>query len=234
MVLKRRKHSPLMKRSLIAHENPMSPISEQYRTIRTNLDFASVDSELHMMTVTSAGPSEGKSLTTANLAVVFAQQGKKVLLVDADMRKPTVHYTFRLDNVAGLSNYIAGHDHSLTNLINGSRVENLDIMTSGPIPPNPSELLGSQKMKDFLQEVKKKYDLVIFDSPPVLAVTDSQVLTSQTNGTLLVVRNKKTEKEAAKRAKELLEQAKANVLGMVLNDVPQKESGYYVYYGKEK
>nr|WP_076571810.1 CpsD/CapB family tyrosine-protein kinase [Salimicrobium salexigens] len=223
-----------MKRSLIAHENPMSPISEQYRTIRTNLDFASVDSELHMMTVTSAGPSEGKSLTTANLAVVFAQQGKKVLLVDADMRKPTVHYTFRLDNVAGLSNYIAGHDHSLTNLINGSRVENLDIMTSGPIPPNPSELLGSQKMKDFLQEVKKKYDLVIFDSPPVLAVTDSQVLTSQTNGTLLVVRNKKTEKEAAKRAKELLEQAKANVLGMVLNDVPQKESGYYVYYGKEK
>ncbi|EKE31249.1 capsular polysaccharide biosynthesis protein, putative tyrosine-protein kinase [Salimicrobium jeotgali] len=234
MVLKKRKNSPLMKRSLIAHENPMSPVSEQYRTIRTNLDFASVDSELQMMTVTSAGPSEGKSLTTANLAVVFAQQGKKVLLVDADMRKPTVHYTFRLDNVAGLSNYIAGHDHSLADLINSSRVENLDIMTSGPIAPNPSELLGSQKMDEFLKEVKQKYDLIIFDSPPVLAVTDSQVLTSQTNGTLLVVRNKRTEKEAAKRAKELLEQAKANVLGMVLNDVPQKESGYYVYYGTGK
>lgn len=222
-----------MKRTLVAHENPMSPISEQYRTIRTNLEFASVDSDLRLMTVTSAGPSEGKSLTAANLAVVFAQQGKRVLLVDSDMRKPTVHYTFRLDNVSGLSNYIAGHNQSLGTLVNESRIEGLDIMTSGPIPPNPSELLGSEKMKKFIAESKQKYDLVLFDSPPVLAVTDSQVLTSQTDGTLLVVRNKRTEKEAAHRAKELLEQAKANVLGMVLNDVPQKESSYYVYYGED-
>ncbi|PBB06508.1 CpsD/CapB family tyrosine-protein kinase [Salimicrobium humidisoli] len=220
-----------MKRTLIAHENPRSPISEQYRTIRTNLDFASVDSKLHTMTVTSAGPSEGKSLTTANLAIVFAQQGKRVLLVDGDLRKPTVHYTFRLDNVSGLSNYVAGHGDTVREIAQPTQVDGLDIVTSGPIPPNPSELLGSARMEAFIDEAKQKYDLVIFDSPPVLAVTDSQVLTSQTDGALLVVRNKKTEKEAANRSKELLEQAKAKVLGIVLNDVPQKESGYYAYYG---
>ncbi|WP_347862852.1 CpsD/CapB family tyrosine-protein kinase [Salimicrobium sp. PL1-032A] len=222
-----------MKRTLITHDNPMSPISEQYRTLRTNLEFSSVEGDLQLMMVTSSGPAEGKSLTAANLAVVFAQQGKKVLLVDADMRKPTVHYTFRLDNVQGLSSYLAGHKNSLKSLAKHSRVEGMDVLGSGPIPPNPSELLGSVNMERFASEAREAYDLVIFDSPPVLAVADSQVLTASTDGTLMVLRDKKTEREAVAKAEELLEQAKANLLGFVMNDVPAKESSYYAYYGRE-
>ncbi|MBH0230738.1 CpsD/CapB family tyrosine-protein kinase [Halobacillus sp. KCTC 3957] len=218
-------------RSLIANDNPKSPIAEQFRTIRTNIQFSSVDTELESMLVTSASPSEGKSITTANTAVVFAQQGKKVLLVDADLRKPTIHYTFRVDNTFGLSNYLVSQ-HSVLDLVRGSDVENLDVLPCGPIPPNPSELLGSQKMEKFLEEAKEIYDMVIFDTPPVLAVADSQVLSRIVDGVLLVVRSKQTEQEAAIKAKEQLEQSKANILGVVLNDRDVKYSNYYYYYGR--
>ncbi|ELK47520.1 CpsD/CapB family tyrosine-protein kinase [Halobacillus sp. BAB-2008] len=218
-------------RTLIANDNPKSPISEQFRTIRTNLQFAQVDGELETMIITSASPSEGKSITAANVAVVYAQQGKKVLLVDADLRKPTVHYTFRTGNTHGLSNYLVG-SQPLRELAHMSSVDKLDIMSSGPIPPNPSELLGSKKMIEFIEEAKKLYDLVIFDTPPVLAVADSQVLANHVDGVLLVVRSKQTEKEAAMKAKEQLVQTKANVLGAVLNDQEVKNSNYYYYYGQ--
>lgn len=217
-------------RHLIAKLNPKSPITEQYRTIRTNLQFASVDEELTSMLVTSSGPSEGKSMTTANLAVVYAQQGKKVLLIDADLRKPTVHYTFRLDNLRGLSNVLVG-EHTIEETVNRTDVDNLDVISSGPIPPNPSELLASRKMQTFLDDAKQSYDLVIFDTPPVLAVTDSQILANIVDGTLLVIRSKKTELEAAQKAKEALEPAKAKLLGTVLNDREKKGSNYYYYYG---
>src|SRR5690625_1226665 len=128
-------------RQLIAKLNPRSPVSEQYRTIRTNLQFASIDKELETMLVTSSGPGEGKSLTVANLAVVYAQQGKKVLLIDADVRKPTVHYTFRLDNLRGLSNILV-QETGIEEVVSKSGVDNLDVISSGPIPPNPSEMLG--------------------------------------------------------------------------------------------
>ena len=228
-----RKKKPVIQsqaRTLITNDNPKSPIAEQYRTIRTNLQFASVDETLTSMMVTSAGPSEGKSITTANLAVVFAQQGKKVLLVDADLRKPTIHYTFRIDNTIGLSTYLSTSQR-LSTIAQPSPVENLDLVSSGPIPPNPSELLGSKGMSKFILEAKQNYDMVIFDSPPVLAVTDSQVLSSSVDGTLLVVRSKQTENEAAVKAKELLTQAKANILGAVLNDREVKANNYYYYYG---
>ena len=176
------------------------------------------------------GPSEGKSLTTANVAVVFAQQGKKVLLVDADLRKPTVHYTFRADNTSGLSNYLV-RNRSLKELAKESRVENLDLLPSGPIPPNPSELLGSTMMEKLIEEAKEHYDMIIFDTPPVLAVADSQVLSKFVDGALLVVRSKQTEQEAAGKAKEQLEQSRANILGVVLNDMDVKDSNYYYYYG---
>ncbi len=219
-------------RHLITKMNPRSPIAEQYKTIRTNLQFSSIDGELKTMLVTSSGPSEGKSSTTANLAIVFAQQGKRVLLIDADMRKPTVHYTFRLANNIGLSNYLAGNQR-ITDLVNETHVDSLDVMTSGPIPPNPSELLGSKKMEQFIKEAKHHYDMIIFDTPPVLAVTDSQVLSAFVDGVLLVVRSKQTEKEAAAKAKEKLDQANAKVLGAVLNDQDIKSSSnYYYYYGQ--
>ncbi|MCA0985191.1 CpsD/CapB family tyrosine-protein kinase [Halobacillus yeomjeoni] len=218
-------------RRLIANDDPKSPIAEQFRTIRTNLEFSSVDSKLETMLVTSASPSEGKSITTGNTAVVFAQQGKKVLLVDADLRKPTIHYTFRLNNTMGLSNYLV-NDYAINDIINETHVENLDVVTCGPIPPNPSELLGSMKMQRFIQEAKNHYDMIIFDTPPVLAVADSQILSNFVDGVLLVLRSKQTEQEAAIKAKEQLVQAKANILGAVLNDREVKYSNYYYYYGQ--
>lgn len=217
-------------RTLITKLNPKSPISEQFRTVRTNLQFAAVDEELRSMLVTSSSPSEGKSMTTANLAVVNAQQGKKVLLIDADMRKPTVHYTFRLDNLHGLSNILVG-EGTLQTATFASDVDNLDILSSGPIPPNPSELLGSKRMARLLQEALEIYDLVIFDTPPVLAVTDAQILANLVDGTLLVIRSGQTHLEAATKAKEALMPAKARLLGTVLNDREKQASNYYYYYG---
>lgn len=217
-------------RHLITKFSPRSPISEQYRTVRTNLQFASVDEEVRSIMLTSAGPAEGKSMTTANLAVVYAQQGKRVLLIDADLRKPTVHYTFRLDNLKGLSNVLVG-DLSLNEAVVPSDVDNLDIISCGPIPPNPSELLGSKRMQHMIREARETYDIVIFDTPPVLAVTDATILSNYVDGSILVVRSKKTEFEAAQKAIEALESVNAKVLGTVLNDREKKEANYYYYYG---
>ncbi|WFT77012.1 CpsD/CapB family tyrosine-protein kinase [Halobacillus naozhouensis] len=217
-------------RKIIANDNPKSPIAEQYRTIRANLQFASVDKELQSLLITSAGPSEGKSMTSANMAAVFAQQGKRVLLVDADLRKPTVHHSFRLNNTKGLSNFLVGRQ-TLKETTQITAVDNLDVLPSGPIPPNPSELLGSKAMHKLMMEARQSYDLLILDTPPVLAVSDSQVLAREVDGVMLVVRSGQTEFQAAERAKELLEQSKANLLGVVLNDREKKNSNYYYYYG---
>ena len=228
-----RKKSPFTMnkmRHLITNLNPKSPISEQYRTIRTNIQFSSVDEELQSILFTSSGPGEGKSMTTANIAVTYAQQGKKVLLVDADLRKPTVHYTFRLDNLKGLSNVLVG-DVLLEEAIHTTSIDHLDVMSSGPIPPNPSELLGSRKMRAILERAKQQYDLVIFDTPPVLAVTDAQIMADFVDGAMLVVRSKVTELDAATKAVEALQPAKARLLGTVLNDREKKGSNYYYYYG---
>ena len=217
-------------RHLITNLNPKSPISEQYRTIRTNIQFSSVDEELRSILFTSSGPGEGKSMTTANIAVTYAQQGKSVLLVDADLRKPTVHYTFRLDNLKGLSNVLVG-DVLLEEAIHTTSIDHLDVISSGPVPPNPSELLGSRKMRAILERAKQQYDLVIFDTPPVLAVTDAQIMADFVDGAMLVVRSKVTELDAATRAVEALKPAKARLLGTVLNDREKKGSNYYYYYG---
>src|SRR5699024_4090212 len=172
-------------RQLIAKLNPRSPVSEQYRTIRTNLQFASIDKELESMLVTSSGPGEGKSMTTANLAVVYAQPGKKVLLIDADLSKPAVHYTLRLDNLGGLSN-IRVEENTLPETAVARDVDNLDVIADGAIPQNPSELLATKKMQNLIEEAKKSHDLIIFDTPPVLEVTDAQILANIVDGSLLV------------------------------------------------
>src|SRR5699024_7524157 len=158
---------------------------------------------------------EGKSITVANLAVAYAQQGKRVLLIDADLRKPTVHYTFRLDNLVGLSTVLVG-EGSFLEAVQDTAQENLSALSSGPIPPNPSELLGSRRMEKFLAEAEEVYDLIIIDSPPVLAVTDAQILANIVDGSLLVIRSGQTEYEAAEKAKEALERSTSKILGTVL------------------
>lgn len=217
-------------RQLIAQLNPRSPITEQYRTLRTNLQFSAIDHPLESILVTSTNPEEGKSMTAANLAIVYAQSGKKVLLIDGDMRKPTVHYTFRLNNLRGLSNVLIG-DCEIEDAAASASIDDLDVMTSGPIPPNPAELLGSRRMLAMLDHAKTLYDIVIIDSPPTLAVTDSQVIAQIVDGTLLVIRSKQTEHEAAVKASEALQQGKARLLGTVLNDTEKTSDNSYYYYG---
>jgi protein-tyrosine kinase len=227
-----RKQFQRMERNLIAADDPKSPISEQYRTIRTNIQFSFIDQTMRSLMITSAGPEEGKSTTVANLAVAFAQQGKKVLLIDADLRKPTVHYTFHLNNYIGLTNVLT-NSVNLLSACQETRVGNLFVLTSGPIPPNPAELLGSKAMEICLQEAYTHFDLVIFDTPPVLAVTDAQILSNQCDGTILVIASGKTEVDASVKAKELLLAANAKLLGVVLNQKKQKEGQYYYYYGSK-
>jgi len=218
------------RRSLITLKQPKSPVSEQYRTVRTNIEFSTIDKDIKTLLVTSAGPAEGKSTTTNNLAVVFAQQGKKVLLIDGDLRKPTAHYSFQIENYVGLTNVLTKQS-TLEKAIHVTEQENLYVLTSGPIPPNPAEILGSHAMDDLLAQVTKEFDLVVFDSPPVLAVTDAQVLANKSDGVVLVVNSGKTNNDAALKAKEFLVNAKAKLLGVILNNRKQKDSQYYYYYG---
>lgn len=217
--------------SLITLVDKSSPVSERYRTIRTNIQFASsADHQIKTLVVTSSGPGEGKSTTSANLAVVFANSGQSVLLVDADMRKPTVHKTFLLENRVGLSNVLST-DMSFNDAIQRSVVPNLYVMTSGPKAPNPSELLGSTRTDKLIQELRDDYDFIIFDMPPIVAVTDAQIMASKADGTMLVVRENVTRKDSLQKARELLTMVNANVLGAVFNgSTDESDQGYY-YYG---
>lgn len=211
--------------------DPKSTIAEQYRTIRTNIQFSSVDQEARTLMVTSAGPGEGKSTTVANLAIVLAQQGKKVLLVDADLRKPTVHYTFNKTNTFGLTSVLT-KQLKLEETVVESAERNLYILSSGPIPPNPAELLSSMAMEVFLNNALEEFEMVLFDAPPVLAVTDAQILANKCDGTILVVSSGKTEKDKLEKAKELLETAQSKIIGVVLNNKKiDSKSNYYYYYG---
>jgi capsular exopolysaccharide synthesis family protein len=218
--------------SLITLVDPSSPISEQYRTIRTNIQFASsADKQIKTIVVTSSGPGEGKSTTSANLAVVFAKSGQRVLLVDADMRKPTVYKTFSLNNASGLSTVLSTST-SVLEAAQKTVIDNLSVLTSGPKPPNPSELLGSARMNQVMEEAKNLYDVVIFDMPPVVAVTDAQNIASKADGTILVVRENVARKESLTKARDLLNMVQARIIGVVYNGAEHsKDSGYYYYYG---
>ncbi|KHF38252.1 CpsD/CapB family tyrosine-protein kinase [Halalkalibacter okhensis] len=216
------------RRNLITDTGKSSPISEQYRTIRTNIEFSAVDKDIRSILVTSAGPAEGKSTTAANLAVVMAQNGQSVLLLDADLRKPTAHYTFGVSNMSGLTNVLS-KQQTLEETIQQTKIDNLSVLTCGPIPPNPAELLNSRRMSLVLERAQEIFDTVILDSPPVMAVADAQILASKCDGTVLVISSGKTEKEEVKKAKEQLQNAKATILGAVLNN-KKIESGSYYYY----
>lgn len=216
--------------NLAAYLNPKSPITEQYRLIRNNLHFSSVDKEIKTIVVTSPEPSDGKSTTAANLAIVLAQQAKQVLLVDTDLRKPSVHYSFSLSNIDGLTSVIS-KEITVEQAISKTNIPNLDILTCGPIPPNPSELLGSKAMEQIKEELEELYEYIIFDTPPLLLVTDSQVMANKCDGVVLVVASGKTKKDQALKAKELLNKANSQLLGVVVNGVETKRGDYYGHYG---
>ncbi|EOQ11110.1 CpsD/CapB family tyrosine-protein kinase [Bacillus cereus] len=226
----KKKNQTTQRRKLITHSNPKSPIAEQFRNIRTNIEFASIDKKIRSLVVTSANPSEGKTVTTSNLAVVFAQQGKNVLLIDGDLRKPVLHQMLQVDNIFGLTNMLT-HNQTLHECIHKTDIPHLDFISCGTIPPNPAELLSSNNMKNLLSQIYSIYDLVIFDLPPILPVSDAQIMANQCDASILVLRSSKTEKSAALKAKKLLESANGKLLGAVLNDHGTTESAYY-YYGE--
>lgn len=215
---------------LITVSHPRSPISEAYRMLRTSIQFSTVDKPLRTLLVSSPSPIEGKSITLANLGVVMAQAGLSAILVDSDLRRPVLHRIFGLSNKGGLTTALLNGESSLDGYLQATRVENLRVLTSGPLPPNPSELLGSQKMKSLIEALKKRADVVLFDSPPTLAVTDAAVLARQVDGVLLVADAGNTRRELARRAKEDLFKVGANVLGVVLNKLAPRGVGYNYYY----
>ncbi|WP_033827554.1 CpsD/CapB family tyrosine-protein kinase [Bacillus andreraoultii] len=221
------------RRQLIAKNEPKSPITEQYRTIRTNIQYAAVDEAIRSIVVTSTGPGEGKSTTISNLAIVFAQQGKKTLLIDADLRKPTAHYTFQLPNTVGLTSVLT-KQVDLMDAVCKTDVDDLFVLTCGPIPPNPAELLASVSMEYLLKEAYGLYDVVLFDTPPLLAVTDAQVLANLAEGSILVTSSGTTDRDGAVKAKDMLMNAKAKLLGVVLNNKEQTKDTHYYYYYAEK
>lgn len=220
------------KRQIITITNPRSPISESYRALRTNIEFSSIDEKLQVLMVSSAGPGEGKSTTITNLAVTFAQSEKKVILIDADLRKPTAHHTFSVSNRFGLSSVIS-QQCSLEEVIQISDIPNLDIITSGAIPPNPAEMMNSKRMTAVIEQLRKKYDIILIDTPPLLAVTDAQIVATKSDGVILVVDQGKVKRDIASKAVKNLESVNARILGVVLNNVKRKanEEAYYYYYG---
>jgi non-specific protein-tyrosine kinase len=213
--------------TLITLSDPRSPISEAYRTLRTNLSFSSLDDPIRTLVVTSAAPDEGKSTTVANLAVTMAQGGKRTILVDCDLRRPTLHDLFNLPAEPGLTNLLL--EDGDQQLLLETQIEGLQLLTSGPLPPNPADLLGSVKIDQIIADLVSKTDIVLFDAPPVIAVTDATVLGSKVDGVLLVISAGKTRREHAARAKELLERANVRVIGAALINAPKDSSigGYY-------
>ncbi|MEK3765068.1 CpsD/CapB family tyrosine-protein kinase [Solibacillus sp. FSL K6-4121] len=231
-MFKRKKSKPsTLARQLVTVSSPKSIISEQFKTIRTNINFSMPDKDLKTIVLTSSTPGEGKSTNSSNIAVVFAQSGKKVLLVDSDMRKPTTHHTFGLRNVSGLSTVLI-RQHTIDEVIHNTEIEGLSVITSGPIPPNPAELLASKAMDQFIDNVKNIYDIIVFDAPPVLSVTDAQILSNKCEGTLLIINSGDAEKDNVIKAKDMLLASKANVIGAILNNYRiDKDHYYYQYYG---
>ena len=217
--------------TLMSH---LGPVAEAYRSLRTSIDFAAVDTPVRTLLVTSAIPDEGKTTTAANLGVVFAQAGRRTIVLDADFRKPGVHRIFDLPNDRGLSDLLRSDATSLEDVTQATEQEHLLVITTGPLPPNPAELLGSHRMRTILSRISGSASLVIIDSPPLQAVTDAVLLSSFTDGTLLVVDAARTHRNAVRSGREALAQAGARVLGVALNRLKERSGGTYRYdyYGQ--
>ncbi len=225
-------HVPLVEEEglrLIRDISTFSPLMESYRSLRTNINFAAVGTTLRSIVVTSSVPAEGKSTTAANLAMAMALDGKRVIIVDADLRRPSLHKLFRQESSPGLTDILVG-THEISEVMRSCGVENVSVIAAGSPPPNPAELLGSARMVELIAQLESLADIVLFDSPPTLAVADSVVLAARTNGVLLVIGYGETKKTNSRQAVERLQRANARVLGTVLNRVEGTSSGYY--YGK--
>jgi non-specific protein-tyrosine kinase len=218
---------------LITITAPRSPISEAYRTLRTNLEFSSLDRPLKTLVATSPGPEEGKSTTLANLAVTLARAEKKVILVDCDLRRPSQHEIFGSTNSSGLTTMVVDEEAMSAPPLQETEVPGLWLLPSGPLPPNPSELLGSRRMEKIIALLSQRADLVLFDAPPVIAVTDAAVLASKVDGVLLVINAGGTKRDHAQRAKALLEKVNAHLVGAVLNNV-KIDASLYSYYADQR
>jgi non-specific protein-tyrosine kinase len=224
---------------LVACQGAFSAASESYRIIRANMQFVAVDRPAKTILITSPGPGEGKSTTAANLGVVLAQTGLKTLIVDADLRRPAQHEIFQLVNLGGLTDLLTSPEMEIKGYLRDTKVENLQVMTSGFLPPNPSELLNSQRMQKLLASLNEMMDVVIFDSPPVTAFADARILSNRMDGVMLVTQASHTRRDLARQAVASLQQAGAHLLGAVLNRVSPKSAGYtyhryYAHYGGQE
>ena len=214
----------------IVEKKPKSVAAEAYRSLRTNIQYSSFDNKYQTLVVTSANPGEGKTTVAGNLALALAQGESKVLLVDCDMRRPSIHKTFKISNTYGISDLLVGNKklESVANKYN----DNLSIVPAGKIPPNPAEMLASKVMTAFLEEMKNFFDYKVLDTTPLQAVTDAQVLSTKVDGSLIVVRAGVTKKDAVHNAVSIIKKVKGNIIGTVLNVAETKNDKYY-YYGDE-
>lgn len=208
--------------------DPRSPAAEAFRTLRTNIQFSSLDRELRTILVTSPGPREGKSTVLANLAVALAETGRRVIAVDCDLRRPALHQLFGVPHAAGITSVML-EDDPQTLPLQDTIVPGLRLLASGPLPPNPSELLGSQRFNRVLDLLKREGDVVLFDAPPVLGVADAAVLAARLDGVLLVASAGKTRRDLARRARQQLERVNARIIGVVLNNARVDRSLYQYY-----
>lgn len=212
----------------IVEKEPKYIVAESYRSLRTNIQYSSFDEKYQTLVVTSANPGEGKSTVAGNLALVLAQGESKVLLVDCDMRKPSIHKKFKISNKYGISDLLVGKK-SMEEIAYKYN-HNLAVITSGKISPNPAEMLSSKAMTIFLEEMKKHFDYIVLDTPPLQAVTDAQILSTKADGTLIVVRAGVTKKDAVNNAVSIIKKVNGNIIGTVLNGAENNKNTYY-YYG---
>ena len=225
------KGGPNFQRRLITHDDPKSPISESFRSLRTNVNYASPDKKIKSLVISSPQPGEGKSTTTANLAIAFAQLRKKTILIDADLRKPVQHNVFDQPRGPGLSEYLIGEIDDINSIIHPTEIENLYLITAGGLPPNPSELLGSNNMAELVSRLEKDWEMILFDSPPIVAVTDASLISAETDGIAMVVKAGVTHRAAVDRALDTIKNVKSSLVGVILNSVnPETLGGKYSYY----
>jgi len=216
----------------VVEDKPKSIAAEAYRTLRTNIQYSSFDKEIRTIVVTSAEMAEGKSTVAGNIAISFAQGEKKVILIDCDLRKPSVHKNFKVSNLVGLSEVLLGK--AILQKAVRKRGNNFYFLTSGKIPPNPSEMLASSAMTNLIEKLKDEYDVIVLDTAPLKAVTDAQILSTKVDGTILVVRAARTKRDVVIDAKNLLDKVGANIIGTVLQAVENTRGKYYYYYGNDE
>jgi len=221
-----------LQRRLITHEDPKSPIAEAYRSLRTSLVYSPSGEQIKSILVSSPGPGEGKTTTVANLAITYANLGKKTLLLDTDLRRPVLHRVFSVKRDPGVTNYLSGNIEDFNELVQKTDIENLYIVSSGVVPPNPSELLGSERMLALISHLEKEWDMVLFDSPPLVAVTDATMVSKEIDRIVMVVKSGGTDKGAFARTLLALQNVEAPLAGVVMNAVTSKNSygSYYYYY----